>query len=393
MSAHNISRREFIKKGTIGTLGAALTAYTINDFYLQGNPNEFSRCFRGEAPDEIWTWSKKAMYYDTISDGSIACKLCPHECRIGLNDRGFCKTRVNKNNKLHTLAYGNPCAVHIDPIEKKPLYHFLPGSPVFSIATAGCNLRCLNCQNWSISQFKPEETKNYDLFPGKVVDFALNKGCASIAYTYSDPVIFYEYAVDTGKIAKERGIKNVWVSAGYINEKPLTEAAPFIDAANIDLKGYDDGFYKKICGARLAPVLKTLKTLRQEGVWVEITRLVVPALSDDIEDIRKMCLWIYENMGADCPVHFSRFHPAYKVKYLQATPVELLKACRSVAMDTGLRYVYVGNVPGYIEGQTTFCPKCKTPVIKRNGFIILEYNLQQNRCQVCNESIAGLWRI
>ena len=397
-----LSRRDFIKKSIIGIAGIGIAGYTINNFYVKGNINDFSKSFRNDAPQELWRWSREADYYTRLSDGSVECNLCPHECRIGLNDRGFCRTRVNtsknrgnngesRENKLYTIAYGNPCSVHVDPIEKKPLYHFLPESKIFSIATAGCNLRCLNCQNWSISQFKPEETTNQDLMPESVVQAAIRTGSKSIAYTYSEPIAFYEYTVDTSRLAKKSGLKNVWVTAGYINEKPLREAAKVMDAANVDLKGFNNNFYKKVCEAKLEPVLNTLKILKEEKVWFEVTRLIVPVLSDDLNDIKEMCNWLYKNIGPDHPLHFSRFHPAYKVEHLPPTPIDLLKNARKLAMDSGLNYVYVGNVPGYIDGNTTFCPKCGSVVIKRQGYTILENNLKDNSCSKCGEKIAGVW--
>ncbi len=385
------SRRDFIRRSITGVAGFALCGYTVNDFYIQDNLNEFSRSFRNDAPDDLWKWSREADYSEALSDGSVDCTLCPHRCRIGVNDRGFCRTRVNLNGRLYTVVYGNACAAHVDPVEKKPLFHFLPGSAIFSIAAAGCNLRCLNCQNWSISQFKPEDTRNYDLMPDRVVELSIQSRSLSIAYTYSEPVVFYEYAADTARAAKERGLRNVWVSAGYINEKPLREACDFMDAANIDLKGFDNNFYRKVCQASYEPVLNTLVTLKDKGVWIEVTRLIVPVLSDDLKEISLMCRWIYDNLGPDAPLHFSRFHPAYKVKYLPPTPVELLKEARRRAMDIGLRYVYVGNVPGYMEGQTTFCPNCKMPVIVRAGYTIVKNNLKGSGCGECGESIAGVW--
>ncbi|MCI4625517.1 MAG: AmmeMemoRadiSam system radical SAM enzyme [Candidatus Magnetoovum sp. WYHC-5] len=393
MAEKKLSRREFIKKTVIATAGAGIGLHTIKGFYLDGNPSEFSRGFRNDVPDALWRWSREASHYKTLSDGSIECKLCPHECRLGADDRGFCRTRVNKGNKLYTLAYGNPCTVHIDPVEKKPLFHYLPGTIILSIATAGCNLRCLNCQNWSISQFKPEETLNREFMPEAVVETAIKINSPSIAYTYSEPIIYYEYTMDVSRAAKAAGLKNVWVSAGYINEKPLREAAKFMDAANFDIKVFNDAVYKKLCQAHLQPVMRGIEILKEENVWFEITRLVVPVLSDDREDIKKMCEWICARLGPETPLHLLRFHPDYKLRYLPPTSVEQLIEFRKLAMDSGLLYVYAGNVPGFTEGQTTFCPRCKMAVIKRSGFLIIEYNLKDGQCTNCNEKIAGIWGI
>ncbi len=287
----------------------------------------------------------KEAYHYTSKDGATQCNLCPHQCLLQDGKIGICRTRVNEGGKLYTLAYGNPCAAHIDPIEKKPLYHFYPASQIFSISTAGCNLRCLNCQNWSLSQVSPRETRNYELMPEEVVDFCLKKDCKSIAYTYGEPIVYYEYTIDTAKIAKEKGIKNVMVSAGYINEKPLRELCQYIDAANIDLKGFDATTYEKLNSAKLHPVLNTLKVLAEEGVWLEITNLVVPTYSDDLDEITRMCNWLVENNLENYPLHFSRFSPMHKLDDLPSTPVETLKKAHAIALEAGIKYVYIGNVP------------------------------------------------
>jgi len=333
---------------------------------------------------------REARYYEIGPEGRARCRLCPHGCIIGEGSRGSCGVRELRDGRLMTLVYGNPCAVHVDPIEKKPLLHFLPASRAFSVATAGCNLHCKNCQNWEISQRRPEETENFHLPPEDLVAEAVAAGCKSIAYTYSDPDIFFEYAVDTASRARQQGLKNVLVTAGYINPEPQREFCGVVDAANVDLKGFTEDFYRQVCSAGLQPVLDALLMYQQEGVWLEVTHLVIPTLNDDADRIRQMCRWLYEHLGADVPLHFSRFHPRYQLKNLPPTPVETLELARRIALDEGLRYVYVGNVPGH-PGEATYCPNCGRTVIGRIGYSITEMNLQDGCCRFCGETIAGVW--
>jgi len=282
--------------------------------------------------------------------------------------------------------------VHIDPIEKKPVYHMLPGSRIFSIATVGCNLRCSFCQNWEISQCYPEQAKTFGqiLTPEQVVDAAIKNGCNSIAYTYSEPAVFYEYMIDTAKLAKEKGLRNVMVSAGYINPEPLKELAPYFDVIKIDLKGFNEGFYRKTVGGDLRYVLDTLRELKKLGVMTEVVNLVVPGLNDDMAQIKRMCGWIYENMGPDTPVFFSRFTPQYRLSNLPATPIETLEKAREIALGSGLRYVYIGNVPGH-PGENTYCPDCGRILIHRYGYAILENNIRAGKCVFCAKIIPGIW--
>lgn len=362
---------------------------------LHSKTNIASRLFAPEVqqdPLKLMEKAKEAMYYEKMDETRMLCQLCPHECIIFPKKRGDCHNRINYNGKLYSIAYANPCAVHVDPIEKKPLFHFLPTSKAFSIATAGCNLSCMNCQNWNISQVGPEETRNYDLPPQKVVDRCINYNCDSIAYTYSEPIAFYEYTYDTSIIARQRGIKNIFISAGYIHEKPLRKISKYLDAANIDLKSFDDDIYKKLNAGSLQPVLNTLKTLKEEGVWIEITNLIVPSWTDDMNMIKKMCEWLAENGLDEAPLHFSRFTPRYKLKHLPVTPVSKMNQARKIAQQTGMKYVYVGNVPGH-EGESTFCPECEKVLLKRRGFYILENNLDNNLCKYCGAKIAGVWQL
>jgi len=333
---------------------------------------------------------REAMFYRPVDEETIQCQLCPRRCTLSEGMRGFCRAREPREGRHYSMVYGNPCAIHIDPIEKKPLFHFLPQTTAFSIATAGCNLRCKFCQNWQISQFPPEETENYYVPPEQVVDLAMRYNCPTIAYTYSEPSVFYEYMHDTALIARERGVKNMYHSNGYLNPEPLKELCKYLDGANIDLKGFTEKFYGEICEATLKPVLNTLKILKEEGVHLEITNLVVPPYNDNMENIREMCLWIADNLGKEVPLHFSRFYPLYKLKNLSPTPVETLEKAREVAIKTGLEYVYIGNVPGH-SGENTYCPGDGKLLIHRRGYEIVENNVIEGKCKFCGRPIPGVW--
>lgn len=332
---------------------------------------------------------REAMYQAQTPKG-VRCLICPNECSIREGMTGDCNNRKNIGGKLFSIAYGNPCAVHIDPIEKKPLLHFLPQSYSFSIATAGCNLACLNCQNWTISQSSPTETRNEDLLPEEVVKHAIAEDCKSISYTYSEPITFYEYSYDTSRLARAKGIKNVLVSAGYVNEQPLRELAKFMDAANIDLKSFSNDIYTRLNGGSLEPVLRTLSILKEMKVWLEITNLVIPGWTDDAAMIKKMCNWLVANGFSDCPLHFSRFHPQYKLTQVPATPVAVLEKSRNTALQAGMKYVYIGNVAGS-NGENTYCPSCKKVVVERKGFRILNNAIVSGKCRFCGHIIPGRW--
>jgi pyruvate formate lyase activating enzyme len=305
-------------------------------------------------------------------------------------DRGECGVRENREGKYYSLAYGNPCAVHLDPIEKKPLFHVLPGSQSFSIATAGCNLHCKFCQNWEISQTRPDKTYNFDLPPEKVVTAAKENGCPSIAHTYVEPTIFYEYMRDVGRLAKDAGMLNVCHSSGYINPQPLEELAGLLDAACIDLKAFDDKFYRDLSDAQLEPVLNTLKTLRRRKVHLEIVNLVIPQFNDQPEMITRMCAWIRDELGPLTPLHFSRFYPLYKMLNHYPTPVSTLERARELALQAGLKYVYLGNIPGN-PAESTFCHGCGKLLIQRTGYRIGEMHVQDGACGYCGAAIPGIW--
>jgi pyruvate formate lyase activating enzyme len=347
------------------------------------------RIFRNDAPSELWQWSRKADFAKQVGNQRVLCTLCPNACLLSPNDRSVCRNRVNKDGTLYTLAYGNPCAVHIDPIEKKPLFHFLPTSTALSIATTGCNLRCLNCQNWQISQSEPGEVRHESLFPQDAVRRAAVRA-RSIAYTYSEPISFFEYMSETARLAMDQGLSNLLISNGYINQTPLKQLCSRIQAANINLKSFSDDIYRSLNGGRLDPVLETLKTLHEQGVHLEITNLVVPGYTDNEEMFRRMCGWILEHLGPDRPLHLLRFFPRYKLNRVRPTPVPLLQSFRKLAMQEGMHYVYIGNAP-VEEGQNTSCHHCGALAVKRRGYSIQVVGLDGSVCRDCGRTIPGVW--
>ncbi len=320
---------------------------------------------------------------------SVQCELCPTECLLKDYQVGGCRVRINKGGVLYSLVYGKPCAMAIDPIEKKPFYHFLPSTTAFSIATAGCVLGCKFCQNWQISQANPEDTDNHDLPPDETVRKAMIFGCRTITYTYTEPTVFYEYMYDTAQIAKRFKLKNTMHTCGYINERPLRELSKYMDAADVDLKAFTEDFYNRICGGRLKPVLDALVVLKEEGVWLEITNLVIPTLNDNMKTIREMCNWIIKNLGPEVPIHFSRFFPYYKLNELPPTPFDTLTDAMNVALDTGLMYVYIGNIRS--QAENTYCPGCKKLLIERIGYYVKQNNIVNARCKFCGTAIPGVW--
>jgi pyruvate formate lyase activating enzyme len=335
--------------------------------------------------------TREAMYYEKLENNAVQCHLCPRDCIIEVNKRGTCNVRMNVGGTLRTLVYAKAVSAQTEPVEKKPFFHFLPGSQSFSIATAGCNLRCNFCQNWQISQALPERAKGGNLPPADVVATAKKRGAESICYTYTEPTVFYEYMLDTAKLAREQGVKNVLHTCGYINPEPLMELAKYLDAANVDLKGFDPKFYKDYCGDSDSEMVQvTIKTLKEKGVWVEITNLVIPGANDDPEKIRAMCKWIVENVGADVPLHFSAFHPAHKLRDRPPTPVDTLTRARDIARQEGIKYVYIGNVTAPDAGVTN-CPACGKPVVERSGYAVTANHIKDGKCEYCNAAVPGIW--
>ena len=332
---------------------------------------------------------EEALYYKKLKDKIVKCELCPRFCVIKPGDRGNCGVRENQNGNLISVVYGKPVSAEVDPIEKKPFFHFLPKNVTFSIATAGCNLHCMYCQNWRISQCSPEEVSSLDMLPKKVISEAKKSKCRIISYTYTEPTVFYEYMLDTAKLAKKARLRNTVVSNGFINPAPLNKLCNYIEAANIDLKG-DDKFYRKITGAWIKPIQDTLITLKKKGVWIELTNLIIPGQNDSEKDLMWLINWIKDNLGLDVPLHFSAFYPMYKLTNLPATAAITVKKARKMAIDAGLHYVYSGNILDE-EGSTTYCPKCGKAIIKRRDFDVTENNLKNGKCP-CGEKIAGVWK-
>ena len=366
-----------------------------------------------------------ALYCEPMADHFVRCTLCPHDCKIAPGHRGVCGVRINHGGQLFTRVADRIVSAEVDPIEKKPLFHFLPGSTAYSIATVGCNFRCWFCQNWTISQWpklkelvdrdvetpstagahpanewcaesEPPEARwgiGTPVVPSELVAQAERTGCRSIAYTYTEPTIFYELALATARLASAAGIGNIFVTNGFISLDPLREIAPYLGAANIDLKSFRDSYYKKLCGARLEPVLAAIREYKKLGVWIELTTLLIPGLNDEEGELRDIARFIKVELGEDVPWHISRFFPAYKMEHWRETPINSLLRAREIGHEEKLRYIYLGNVPQEEGGENTICPGCGTVVIRRSGFLVVEDRLQAGRCPNCNQYVMGRWAV
>jgi pyruvate formate lyase activating enzyme len=332
-----------------------------------------------------------AGYWSRRADGRVACELCPRECKLAEGQRGLCFIRANEQGRLVLTSYGRSSGFCVDPVEKKPLSHFLPGTPVLSFGTAGCNLTCKFCQNWDISKARQMDKLSDTARPEQIADAAVRLGCRSVAFTYNDPVIFIEYARDVAAACHERDIRTIAVTAGYVNPLPRADMFSFIDAANVDLKAFDDGFYHRIAGGRLEPVLDTLRYLQRETeVWFEITNLLIPDYNDSDEDVRRMSDWIAEELGPDVPLHFSAFHPSYRMRDIAATPRSTLRRARDIAKRAGLHHVYTGNVHDP-EGETTYCARCGEVLIERSWYELRSWRLEDGACPSCKMPCAGIF--
>ncbi len=418
----DISRRRALQSLSFGFAGL-IGSSSLWDFLKRVAGEEApSDIFKGDAPDsktiELWRkrgWLIEARHYLKLGR-NVQCKICPNNCILEPGDRSHCRNKINLDGTLYTMAYGNPCTFHIDPVEKKPLFHFLPGTYTFSIATSGCVLRCMNCQNWEISQKKPEETKDpsgeefrlrsplpssisvsqmrrLSMFPEDVASIAKALDCPSVSYTYSEPTAFYEYACDSCKKVREIGLKNVLVTCGSIEERSFRDLAQYVDAAHIDLKGFDEETYKKLNSGKLDAILKILKLYNELGIWFEVINLIVPTYTDKPEVVKKMCGWIAQNLGQDRPIHFSRFYPNHKLTYLPPTPIDVLLKAREIARSAGLRYVYIGNVREVDDAETTYCPSCKKAIIQRDAFSVTKFEIVNGKCKFCDTKISGVWKM
>jgi len=334
---------------------------------------------------------REAMFYEKTGGNRVRCGLCRFRCLIADGKRGICAVRENRGGTLYTLVYGKAIAEHADPIEKKPLYHVMPGSKSYSVATVGCNFRCLHCQNYSISQPVHDTLRitGIDLLPEEIVARALASGCRSIAYTYTEPTIFFEYAYDTAVLAKKAGLRNIFVTNGYITPEALACIRPYLDAANIDLKGFSERFYNEVVHAMLKEVLDSIVEYKRQGIWIELTTLVIPGWNDSDEDLRGIAGFIADKVGNETPWHVSAFHPTYKLTDRTSTPLDTLRRARVIGLEAGLRYVYEGNVPGE-GGENTYCPSCGETLIERHGFYLEHNSIEMGKCPACAAVIDGI---
>jgi len=332
----------------------------------------------------------KAKYYEKLDKNKVLCYLCAHTCKIGDGKQGICGVRENRGGTLYTLVYGKLIAHHADPIEKKPLFHFQPGKYSFSVSTVGCNFQCLHCQNADISQMPKDQDQilGEDVSPQQIVDMTISSKCKSVSYTYTEPTIFMEYAYDIAVIASKNRLKNVMVTNGYMTKEVMEQVKPFFHAANVDLKSLREDFYKKICKAKLAPVLDSIKFLKEMGMWIEVTTLIIPTKNDSKEEFKEIARFI---CGVDpgIPWHISAYHPTYKMTQLHRTPLSIIKKAREIGFEEGLRYVYAGNVPGN-EGENTYCHKCKKLLIERYGFSVIQNHIKNSKCPFCYAKIDGV---
>ncbi|HOV24171.1 MAG TPA: AmmeMemoRadiSam system radical SAM enzyme [Candidatus Marinimicrobia bacterium] len=333
---------------------------------------------------------REARYYTPLADRKVRCLLCPRTCLVADGKRGYCRVRENQKGSYKTLVYGRLCSINNDPIEKKPLFHFLPGTMALSVATAGCNLKCKFCQNWNISQVAPEDIPFEYYSPERLVNLAQQIQSPTIAFTYTEPTISTEYILDTAKLARSKGIHSVMISNGYINSEPLSDLCQVLSAIKIDFKAFSDDFYRNVTDGTLQPVLDTMIQIKKNNVWLEIVNLVIPTQNDAPAQFRQMSQWILQNLGSDIPVHFTRFHPLYLMENLPPTPLRTLESAYEIARECGLRFVYVGNVPGH-AAENTYCPHCNRKIIERIGYQIRTFAIKNGKCQYCQTNIPGFW--
>jgi pyruvate formate lyase activating enzyme len=387
-----ISRREFLQ--TLARLAPVLGVSGLilsEPFLLRAFLNQHEGiAFAGDATDELLREAPRARYWSPAAKGRVQCHLCSRGCLLEEGQRGQCRSRVNAGGEMKSLVYGRPVSVYVDPIEKKPFYHFLPGSQAYSIGTTGCPLRCKFCQNWQTSQASPEDYRVRFTPPGDIVQSVRDRKVPVIAYTYNEPLVFTEYMLDIASAARLRGIRSVMVTCGFMASAALADMCKALDAVKVDLKGYSESFYRDACSAELKPVLRTIRQIAKSRVHLEIVNLVVPTLNDSDKMIADLSDWVMGELGPDVPLHFTRFRPDYQMLHLPPTPIATLERAHSIAIGRGLRYVYVGNTPGH-PGNNTFCPSCKKEVIRRRLFFVEEVNVRGGKCGRCGKTIAGVF--
>jgi pyruvate formate lyase activating enzyme len=375
-----LTRREFVRECALKAVGACALA--------AGGASAATALAAPERADEWYV--RRALYYKRLPKQRVRCELCPRECEVGDMERGYCGVRENRGGEYYTVVYGRACTTQIDPVEKKPLFHYLPGSLIYSFSTAGCNLECKNCQNWQISQARPEQVRELRLPPADIVMQARERGVRLIAGTYGEPTVFYEYLEDVAREGRKHGVRTVAITAGYINPDPMRRLCRSLDAIKIDIKSFRDDFYRRNCSARLKPVLASIAAAKGTGIWLELVYLVIPTMNDADAEIKSLAQWVKADLGPDVPLHFSRFYPTYRLTNLPPTPAETLTRCRDLSMAQGLRYVYVGNIPGH-PGESTYCPKCGRTIIERQVFTIRHNNLRGGKCKFCGAVVPGVW--
>lgn len=378
-----LDRRAFLQAASLPCLAACGGA-------LVGLPLATPLLAMPPAAEDDSQFIREAKFYEKLPYKKTKCKLCPRECVIDDQERGYCGVRENRGGTYYTLVHSRVVTAHIDPIEKKPFFHFMPGAVAFSLATAGCNVNCKMCQNWDISQVRPEQVRATYAPPDRVAALARQNSCPVIAYTYSEPVIFLEYVLDCASAARAAGVRSAVVSGGYIQADPLKKLCAQVDAIKIDLKAYTEKFYKEVVNGELKPVLEAILTIHKAGVWNELVYLVVPTLNDGDAEFQGLARWVKSEVGPDVPLHFSRFHPEYLLKNLPPTPIETLERAKAIADAEGLHYVYIGNVPGH-PAESTYCPHCRKKVVDRTGYTIAGVYLHKGKCQFCQTPIPGVW--
>ncbi len=376
--------RQLPDPGRRGLLGLGLSSAALA---LLGPAGRALAAFEGRAGGPI---EVDPRFWKRLPGQKTQCFICPLDCVLEAGQTCFCRTRTNHDGELRCHAYGNPCTLSVDAIEKLPLNHFLPGEQTLSIAFGGCNLRCLYCQNWAQSQSKPDDLKTFDYPPERALEAVVKKQIGTIAYTYTEPVVFFEYVRDLSELARQRGVRNVCATAAFIEVEPVKELCRTIDAFCVALKGFSDKFYDKVCGSQLKPILRAIEAIRAAGPWLEIVNLVLPSYNDSQAEIKKLCHWVRLELGVRTPLHFARFTPEYRMRDLPPTPVKTLEQCREIARDEGLEHVYILNVSPHDANQT-YCPRCGKVLIKRLGFDVLENQVQKGACPFCSSALPGVW--